>query len=137
MGISGISNMLCCIKFAKYYELTGNDVVATVLTDSVEMYRSRREELRQEEGAYRPIDAAADFAASLGGQKTDNMLELSYAERKRVHHLKYYTWVEQQGRTVEELDAQWYNQEKTFLGVQNQADEIDALINDFNARVGR
>jgi cysteine synthase len=136
MGISGISNMLCCIKFAKYYELTAHDVVATVLTDSVDMYRSRIEELQQEEGAYHPINAAADFAARLAGQKTDNMLELGYAERKRVHHLKYYTWVEQQGRTAEELDAQWYKQEETFLGVQKQADEIDALINYFNARVG-
>jgi cysteine synthase len=136
MGISGISNMLCAIKFAKYYDLTGKDVVATVLTDSVEMYRSRIAELREEEGEYRSIDAAADFAASLKGEGTDNMLELTYAERKRVHNLKYYTWVEQQGRTAEELDDQWYNQEETFLEVQKQADEIDVLIEDFNQRTG-
>ncbi|GHV64284.1 pyridoxal-5'-phosphate-dependent protein subunit beta [Spirochaetia bacterium] len=136
MGISGISNMLSAIKFAKYYELTGKDVVATVLTDSVEMYRSRIAELRAEEGEYRSIDAAADFAASLQGEGTDNMLELTYPERKRVHNLKYYTWVEQQGRTAEELNAQWYNQDETFLAVQKQADEIDALIDDFNKRTG-
>ncbi|GHV44064.1 pyridoxal-5'-phosphate-dependent protein subunit beta [Spirochaetia bacterium] len=136
MGISGISNMLSAIKFAKYYELTGKDVVATVLTDSVEMYRSRIAELREEEGEYRSLDAAADFAASLRGEGTDNMLELTYAERKRVHNLKYYTWVEQQGRTAEELNDQWYNQEETFLAVQKQAAEIDALIDDFNKRTG-
>lgn len=136
MGISGISNMLSAIKFAKYYELTGKDVVATVLTDSVEMYRSRIAELREEEGEYRSIDAAADFAASLQGEGTDNMLELTYPERKRVHNLKYYTWVEQQGRTAEELNDQWYNQDETFLAVQKQADEIDALIDDFNKRTG-
>ncbi|MDR0877757.1 MAG: pyridoxal-phosphate dependent enzyme [Treponema sp.] len=136
MGISGIANMLCCIKFAKYYELTSNDVVATVLTDSVEMYRSRIAELRDEQGEYRAIDASADFAASLAGEGTDNMLELGYAGRKRVHNLKYYTWVEQQGRTTEELNDQWYHQEKSFIGVQKQADEIDALINAFNAEVG-
>jgi hypothetical protein len=136
MGISGIANMLCCIKFAKYYELTSNDVVATVLTDSVDMYRSRIAELRDEEGEYRAVDASADFAASLAGEGTDNMLELGYAERKRVHNLKYYTWVEQQGRTTEELNDQWYHQEKSFLGVQKQTDAIDALINEFNAEVG-
>ncbi|GHU89583.1 pyridoxal-5'-phosphate-dependent protein subunit beta [Spirochaetia bacterium] len=136
MGISGISNMLSAIKFAKYYELTGKDVVATVLTDSVEMYRSRIAELRVEEGEYRGIDAAADFAASLQGEGTDNMLELTYPERKRVHNLKYYTWVEQQGRTAEELNDQWYNQDETFLAVQKQADEIDALIDDFNKHTG-
>jgi hypothetical protein len=136
MGISGISNLLCCIKFAKYYELGAADVVATVLTDSVDMYRSRLEELREERGAYRTLDAAADFAAGLLGESTDNLIELSYTGRKRIHNLKYYTWVEQQGRTVEELDDQWYHQEKNFLGVQKQADEIDALIDDFNEQAG-
>ena len=136
MGISGIANMLCCIKFAKYYELGANDVVATVLTDSVDMYRSRLDELREEEGPYTALKAAGDFAASLMGESTDNMLELTYRERKRVHNLKYYTWVEQQGRTADELDDQWYNQEKSFGGVQKQADAIDALINEFNQRTG-
>jgi hypothetical protein len=136
MGISGIANVLCCIKFAKYYELTSKDVVATVLTDSVDMYRSRLEELREERGVYRTLDGAADFAASLLGEGTDNMMELSYVERKRVHNLKYYTWVEQQGRTAEELEDQWYCQEKNFLAVQRQADEIDGLIEEFNKRTG-
>lgn len=136
MGISGIANMLCCIKFAKYYELGENDVVATVLTDSVDMYRSRLAELREEEGPYSALKAAGDFSACLKGQGIGNMLELGCRERKRVHNLKYYTWVEQQGRTVEELNDQWYNQEKSFAGVQKQADEIDALINEFNQKTG-
>jgi len=136
MGISGIANMLCCIKFAKYYELGANDVAATVLTDSVDMYLSRIEELRQTEGAYTRQKAAVDFSASLQDEGIDNMLELSQQERRRVHNLKYYTWVEQQGKTSEELNDQWYNQEKNFAAVQKQADEIDALINEFNARTG-
>lgn len=45
------------------------------------------------------------------GLKLDNMQELTYADRKRVHNLKYYTWVEQQGKTVEELNALWYDTE--------------------------
>ena len=136
MGISGIANMLCCIKFAKFYELGANDVVATVLTDSVDMYRSRIEELREAEGAYTREKAARDFGDSLQGESIDNMLELTCQERKRVHNLKYYTWVEQQGRTSEELNDQWYNQEKNFLAVQKQAGAIDELINEFNKRTG-
>ena len=136
MGISGISNMLCAIKFAKYYELTGNDVVATILTDSVEMYHSRLEELREESGEYTATDAAVDFRMSLLGAKTDNLIELTYAERKRIHNLKYYTWVEQQGRQPEELDDLWYRQDKTFEAVQKQTEAIDALIDEFNAQVG-
>jgi cysteine synthase len=134
MGISGIANMLCCIKFAKYYDLGEDDVVATVLTDSVDMYRSRLAELEKAEGPYTNMKAGEDFAASLKGEGTDNMLELGYEERMRVHNLKYYTWVEQQGRTAEELNEQWYNQEKNFSGVQKQVDEVDALINEFNQR---
>jgi cysteine synthase len=136
MGISGISNMLCAIKFAKYYELGENDVVATVLTDSSVMYQSRVKELQDEEGAYTALKASADFARSLAGQGTDNTLELGYRERKRVHNLKYYTWVEQQGKTSAELDDQWYAQDKTFLAVQKQAAQVDALIQEFNAAVG-
>jgi cysteine synthase len=136
MGLSGISNVICAIKFAKYYELTERDVVATVLTDSVEMYASRIEELREAEGAYTHGRAAADHARSLLGQRTDNMAELSYKDRRRVHNLKYYTWVEQQGRSAEELDEQWHSQEKNFLAVQAQAAAVDALIDDFNERTG-
>ena len=61
--------------------------------------------------------------------------ELSYPERKRIHHLKYYTWVEQQGKTYEEIQAQWYEDEY-WTGVQTQAPQIDALIEAFNAKVG-
>ena len=136
MGISGIANMLCCIKFAKYYGLGETDVVATVLTDSVDMYRSRLAELRDEEGSYTREKAARDFGASLLGQGTDAMLELTYRERMRIHNLKYYTWVEQQGKTAEELNDQWYNQEKNFFAVQKQAGAIDALIDEFNLRTG-
>jgi len=136
MGISGISNMLCAIKFAKYYELTSNDVVATVLTDSVEMYMSRLEELTQAEGVYTPIKAAIDYNAHLLAAKTDNLLEFTYAERKRVHNLKYYTWVEQQGRCAHDLNDQWYHQDKTFEAVQGQAEQIDELIKEFNEAVG-
>jgi hypothetical protein len=100
------------------------------------MYRSRLDELRDDEGPYTALKAAADFSASLKGEGIDNMLELGIQERKRVHNLKYYTWVEQQGRTADELNDQWYNQEKSFTGVQKQADEIDALINEFNQRTG-
>ena len=136
MGISGIANMLCAIKFAKYYELSDNDVVATVLTDSVEMYLSRLDELRENEGEYTLTGAFADYSASLSGAKTDNMLELTYAERKRVHNLKYYTWVEQQGKSVEDLENLWYAQDKTFEAVQYQAEYIDELIVSFNEQAG-
>jgi cysteine synthase len=134
-GFSGISNVLSAIKFAKYYELGEHDIVVTVLTDSMELYGSRLKEMRQESGEYTELDAAAHFAAYLHGQSTDNLLELTYAERRRIHNLKYFTWVEQQGKTYDEINAQWYDPEY-WTTVQGQADEIDELIKEFNGRVG-
>jgi cysteine synthase A len=135
MGFSGISNMLSAVKFAKYYELGEQDVVLTVLTDSMELYGSRLKEMHQEFGDYSQTDAAEHYARYLQGESTDNMIELTYADRRRVHNLKYYTWVEQQGRTYEEIQAQWYDR-GYWTSFQGQAEQIDALIHEFNGRVG-
>jgi len=136
LGISGIANVLCCIKMAKYYELTGHDVVATVLTDSADMYTSRAAELAQQHGAYSGKAAAVDHHLHMLGQRTDSMEELGYQQRKRIHNLKYYTWVEQQGRTVQDLTDLWYDEEKTWKAVHGQADALDELICEFNEATG-
>ena len=135
LGFSGISNVLSCIKTAKYYEMTENDIMLTVLTDSMDLYRSRIHEMHEEFGQYTERNAAADFAQYLRGQSTDNMLELRYTDRRRIHNLKYYTWVEQQDRTYEEIQDQWYDP-NYWTDVQKQADEIDELILEFNQEVG-
>lgn len=135
MGFSGISNMLSAVKFAKYYELGEEDIVLTVLTDSMELYSSRLKEMHAEYGEYSVTDAAAHFAQYLHGESTDNMLELTYPERRRVHNLKYFTWVEQQGRTYDEIQAQWYDRDY-WTAFQRQLPEIDQLITEFNQRVG-
>ncbi|UCH59222.1 MAG: pyridoxal-phosphate dependent enzyme [Anaerolineales bacterium] len=135
MGFSGISNMLSAIKMAKYYEMGEYDVVMTVLTDSMELYGSRLVEMHAEFGEYNGQDAAAHFERYLLGQSTDHLIELTYAERRRVHNLKYFTWVEQQGKTYEEIMDQWYAPEY-WTHVQNQVSEIDALIQEFNSEVG-
>jgi cysteine synthase len=135
IGISGASNLISAIKFAKYYEMGENDVVVTVLTDSMEMYQSRLDELNQEKGVFSHTDAAAVYESRLMNITIDNMEELSYYGKKRVHNLKYYTWVEQQGKTHDEIQEQWYN-DNYWTGIIDKADEIDALIEDFNERTG-
>ncbi|MFN2159641.1 MAG: pyridoxal-phosphate dependent enzyme [Anaerolineales bacterium] len=135
LGFSSISNLISSIKFAKYYELGSNDIVLTVLTDSMELYNSRLIEMHQEMGEYSELDASADFARYLLGITTDNLEELSYVGKRRIHNLKYFTWVEQQGKTYEEILAQWY-QPDYWKEVQNQVDEIDVLIEKFNSEVG-
>ncbi|HEX9617238.1 MAG TPA: pyridoxal-phosphate dependent enzyme [Anaerolineales bacterium] len=135
LGFSGISNLISTIKFAKYYELGEQDIALTILTDSMELYGSRLEEMHAESGEYTDLDAAAHFARYLQGISTDNLIELSYVDRRRIHNLKYFTWVEQQGKTYEEILAQWYDPDY-WTGVQGQVGAIDALIEDFNDRAG-
>ncbi len=135
LGISSIANLLCAIKTARFYEMNSNDVVFTVATDSMDMYQSRVKEYRDAEGEYQEVNAAADYDRRILGQGTDHMQELGYWDRKRMHNLKYYTWVEQQGKTSEELDAQWYDDEywtRQFHAVE----EWDAKIREFNERTG-
>lgn len=134
-GFSGIANMLTAIKFAKYYELTENDVVLTVLTDSMELYNTRIDEYNETFGEFTSSDAAEVYAADLMGETIDYLQELTYADRKRIHNLKYYTWVEQQGKTYEEIVDQWYDADY-WTGFQSQLDEMDRLIDEFNKDVG-
>jgi cysteine synthase len=135
LGISSIANMLSSIKFAKWNEMTGRDVVMTVATDSVEMYESRLRELNEERGAFTRDDAVRAFERYLRGTGTDAMVELDYQGRKRIHNLKYYTWVEQQGRSYEEIQAQWYDDDY-WTSVQSEVDAMDRHIEAFNEKTG-
>ena len=134
-GISGVANMLSAIKFAKWYELGEHDVVVTVLTDSIEMYGSRLDELREERGAFTATDAAIAHERHILGVGKDYVEELTYPEKKRVHNLKYYTWVEQQGKTYEEIQRQWYD-DSYWTSIPAKAADFDAAVSEFNARVG-
>ncbi len=135
LGFSSIANLAMAIKFAKYYELGEEDVVLTVFTDSMELYQSRLREMHAEIGAYADRDAAVAYERYLLGLATDNLLELRYTDRRRVHNLKYYTWVEQQGKTYEEIVDQWENDDY-WVEIQNLVPQFDELITEFNQKVG-
>lgn len=134
LGISGIGNIIAAIKFAKYYELTEDDYVVTILTDSMELYGSRIEELAAERGQYTNIDAHKDMQL-LMDSGIDNVLELTYYEKKRIHNLKYFTWIEQQGRELSELNDQWYNHDSYWKDIFSLAPQIDELIVEFNRQI--
>lgn len=136
MGISGIANLISAVKFAKYYELTDRDIVFTVFTDSMELYGSRIAEMTERFGAFNREDAIGCYAKYLMGITTDNIYELSHYDRKRIHNLKYFTWIEQQGKNLDELNAQWFDYPEYWQKIQNQIPEIDQLINEFNSRTG-
>jgi cysteine synthase len=135
MGISCIANLLTAVKTAKYFEMGADDVLFTVATDSMEMYASRLAEERAAHGELTAARAEALHERYLLGASIDHVLELSYWDRKRLHNLKYFTWVEQQGKSVEELDAQWSDPHywTSRLGAWREWDE---RIEAFNDRTG-
>jgi cysteine synthase A len=135
LGISGISNLLAAIKFSKYYELQGDDIVVTVLTDSMDLYKSRMSEMREAYGKFTGEKAREVYHRSLGNQKIDNVLELTYYEKLRIHNLKYFTWIEQQGKTPEELNSQWYDR-NYWRNIQKLTPVIDREIQSFNREAG-
>jgi len=52
-----------------------------------------------------------------------------------MHNLKYFTWIEQQGKTVEELNEQWFNN-NYWKDKFNSFKEWDEMIREFNEKVG-
>ncbi|MEI6048956.1 MAG: pyridoxal-phosphate dependent enzyme [Bacteroidota bacterium] len=135
IGISGIGNMISAIKTAKHFEMTGDDIIVTIATDSADMYKSRVEELNAEKGKYNDIQAIKDYEKCIFGTKSDFMKELNYYDRKAIHNLKYFTWVEQQGKSVEDLNQLWDDRE-IWNRLFSQVILWDELINAFNERTG-
>lgn len=136
IGISGLCNVMASIKLAKYYDMGARDVIFTPLTDSMELYGSRLAEMREQYGPYTKDLAARHFGRYLEGCLPDYVRELTYFERKSLHHFKYFTWVEQQGKSSEELRKLWDDDFWKEVFSQEQVDEWDRLIEEFNAATG-
>ncbi|MBM3312281.1 MAG: pyridoxal-phosphate dependent enzyme, partial [Candidatus Aminicenantes bacterium] len=136
LGLSGICNLLAAVKAARFFEFGREDVILTVFTDSLDLYRSRLGDMRRERGEYRDMDAARDQAAVIAHQGLDGFKELGYQDRKALHNLKYFTWVEQQGKTVEELNALWRPDYWREIFTE-EIGPLEGLIADFNREAGR
>jgi cysteine synthase len=125
-GISGVCNVLGAIKAAKHYKLGKDDVVVTICTDAIDRYYSVMDWLRKTEGKLDDAVASARMENTFRGQRLDYIQEGTREARERWHNLKYYTWVEQQGKTVEELDAQ--RDPEWWRGNQNLVKDLDRKI---------
>jgi cysteine synthase len=135
-GLSSICNVLAAIKYAKYEELGPDDVVTTVATDGATMYDSERHLALAKEypGGFDEVAAGEIFGQYLAGTGTDNLLELTRAERERIFNLGYFTWVEQQGLSVEEFRSR--HEAGFWEGIHPMVGVWDDMIRDFNARTG-
>jgi cysteine synthase len=105
-GISGICNVLGAIKTAKHYRLGAGDVIVTIATDAIDRYYSVMGDMAQRFGRLDEAAAVGRIEGIFHAMRTDWVQDGTPEARERWHNLKYYTWVEQQGKTVEELDAQ-------------------------------
>ncbi|MDX2160092.1 MAG: pyridoxal-phosphate dependent enzyme [bacterium] len=125
-GISGICNMLGAIKTAKHYRLGKGEVVVTAATDSLDRYYSVMQAMADQYGTLDEAAAVGRVEGIFHGVRTDWVLDGTPDVRERWHNLKYYTWVEQQGKSVEELDAQ--RDPAWWVGHQQRVNDIDAKL---------
>jgi cysteine synthase A len=131
LGISSICNLYGAIKAVKHYGFGPDDLVVTVGTDGMDRYDSVMQAMRRDYGVVDEVEAVARVRSLFYGLKTDWIFDGTANNRRRWHNLKYYTWVEQQGKTVQELDAQrdpaWWEAE------QRRVAETDAQLKEYRA----
>jgi cysteine synthase len=132
LGISSLCNLVAAIKTARYYDMDGRDVIFTPLTDAMGLYASRMQEMNETHGSYDARLAERHYARYLQGITTDHMRELTYADQKALHNFKYFTWVEQQGKTSADLRQLWDEDFWKQVFSQDVVDEWDRLIEAFN-----
>ncbi len=136
VGLSGIANLVAAIKIAKRLELGEDDVVVSVATDGAALYGSERGKLLAAHypGGFDAVSAGEIFGQHLLGAVDNDVLELTHTERTRIFNLGYYTWVEQQGVSLEAFEKR--RNQSSWRELRQAAPAWDALIIEFNAVAG-
>ncbi len=136
LGLSSIANILAAIKYARYQKLGPDDVVLTVATDSAAMYVTERQLAMKKYFGNRFDDMAAaeTFGHHVLGTATDHTLELDRYGKERIFNLGYYTWVEQQGVSLEDFDRR--RDQKFWDGLVDYVPVWDELTSAFNSATG-
>ena len=135
-GLSSICNVLAAIKYARAAGLGADDVIVTVATDGAALYESERRRLAGTRfgGSFDAADATAQIEQHLAGADTSHVLLLDEVGRDRIFNLGYFTWVEQQGVSLEDFEAR--RQAAFWDRLHAMVPAWDAMIGDFNARSG-
>lgn len=125
-GISGVCNLIGAIKTAKYFEMTDKDNIFTFCTDAIDRYHSVMKQLDNRFGKLDRTESAVRYNSVFKNIKLDYIQEATHKNRTRWHNLKYYTWIEQQGKTVKELRAQ--KRQDYWIEKQNEIKHIDEKL---------
>ena len=136
LGISSICNILAAIKTAKQLGLGPDDAVVTVATDGAALYLTEVEKVlaRDYPAGFGAVEAAEAFGRFVLGAGTDDLLELTPAERERVFNLGYFTWVEQQGTPFDDFTAR--REQAFWRDLRSSIPVWDEAIREMNARAG-
>jgi len=131
-----VCNIVAAAKLAKYLDLGPDDVVITVATDSAAMYCSEvaKATTRYFGDRFDSVGAGETWGRFMAGAGVDHVLELSHVDRKRIFNLGYFTWVEQQGVSIEDFSAR--ARQAFWDGLLDLAPAWDAMIERFNAESG-
>ena len=132
LGLSSIANVLGAIKYAKYMNLDENDVILTVATDGAGLYETEQAAAikKHYSGQFGEIETAETFGRYLLGTSIDHVKELDRYERERIFNLGYYTWVEQQGISLEDFDRR--RDQGFWDGLMDLVTVWDDMIDKFN-----
>ena len=135
-GLSSNANIVAAIKIAKRLELGSSDAIVTIATDSAALYNSERAayQKRRYPGGFDEVNAGEIFGHHLAAIADDHLTELTHVDRRRVFNLGYYTWVEQQGVSVEDFDRR--KDPSFWSALQNSIPAWDMMIAQFNAETG-
>jgi cysteine synthase A len=135
-GLSSICNVLAAIKAARAFGMGSEDVVVTVATDGAAMYGTEKDKVvsRDFPNGFDETAAAETFGRSVEGVDTDHFLELGERDRERVFNLGYFTWVEQQGVSVEDFIQR--RSQRFWRDLRDLLPLWDSMIDELNTRIG-
>lgn len=136
LGLSSICNVLGAIKTAKHFGMGPDDVIVTVATDGAAMYATEREKSLKKyfPGGFDAVAAGETFAGHLGSVTNDHLLDATHADRNRIFNLGYFTWVEQQGVSIEEFEAR--RDQRFWQEMRAIIPAWDQMIEEFNGQTG-
>jgi cysteine synthase len=135
-GLSSICNVVAAVKTAKYLGLGPDDAIVTVATDGAEMYETERARItaRDFPAGFGAAEASGVFSRWMLGAGTDDLLELTRDDRARIFNLGYFTWVEQQGVSIDDFVAR--RDQAFWKGLRPKLAAWDEMIREFNGRSG-
>tara|TARA_Y100001970_G_scaffold37615_1_gene46483 strand:+ start:361 stop:1803 length:1443 start_codon:yes stop_codon:yes gene_type:complete len=132
-GFSSIANIIASIKLAKKMKLTKNDAIITVATDGADLYETELAKTKKQfSKIYDQVTCAEIFAKNFEAITVDHTLELSQIDKERIFNLGYYTWVEQQGTSLEEFESRrsqsfWDKHYKDMISLDPKIKEFNSL----------